>query len=41
MDLPHLPDGVMQLVEAGSWDITIEGEIVDTVQMQPGQQQST
>jgi len=38
MNLPHLPDGVMQLVEPGSWDITIEGEIVDTVLMQPDQQ---
>ena len=37
MELPHLPDGVLLLQEDGKWDITIEGEIVDTVEMKNGQ----
>jgi hypothetical protein len=37
ISLPQLPDGVMLLQEDGKWDITIQGEVVDTVEMKKDQ----
>lgn len=37
ISLPQLPDGAMFLQEDGKWDITIQGEVVDTVEMKKEQ----